>query len=85
MEELLVKHRELRGKECKEVDVRKVREILTDDLAVGSTRDVAFRMGDIYRGAVEVCLKGDFGANDGPDLLESFNRRVICELDRCII
>jgi hypothetical protein len=85
MEELLMKYRELRGEECKEEDIKKVREILMDNQALGSPRDVAFRMGDIYRGAVEVCLKSDFGADDGPDLLASFNRRVICELGKCVI
>lgn len=85
MEELLIKYRELRGEECKEEDIKKVREILMDNQALGSPRDVAFRMGDIYRGAVEVCLKSDFGADDGPDLLASFNRRVICELGKCVI
>lgn len=85
IEELLRKNKEFQGEECKEEDLQRVRDILMDNQAQGSPRDVAFRMGDIYRKAVEVCLNGDFGADDGPDLLESFNRRIICELDKCVI
>jgi hypothetical protein len=85
MEILLTRYKELRGEECREEDVKKVREILMDNQAQGGPRDIAFMMGDIYRGAVEVCLNSDFGADDGPDLLASFNRRVICELGKCVI
>lgn len=85
MEELLAKHDAFHGAECKGQDVQRIREILRDNRNQGSPRDVAFRMGDIYRKVVQVCLDGDFGAADGPDLLESFNRRVITELGRCVI
>ncbi|RYP42655.1 hypothetical protein DL767_000024 [Monosporascus sp. MG133] len=82
---LLTKSRELQGTECKEEDIRRVREILKRYEFPGSPVDIAFRMGNIYRQVVEVCLDGNFGASDGPCLLASFRQRVISELDRCII
>ncbi len=85
MADLLAKCQDLQGDECKEVNLKKVRETLMRHDSLGSPPDVAFRMGDIYRRVVEVCLNGTFGAEDGPHLLESFRQQVVCELDKCVI
>jgi len=80
---VLAQASELEGTECKEDDIRRVREILKQYGAPGSGVDIAFRMGSIYRKAVDVCLDGDFDAHDGQDLLDSFRQRVIAELASC--
>ena len=86
MEDLFAHHKEFQGEECKEDDIQKIRGILLGNQgAQGNLNDVAFRTGSIYAKVVEVCLKGDFGADDGEELYESFQRRVIRELDRCVI
>ena len=85
MADLVARYGDLRGEECKEEDLKKVREILMRHDSPGGPIDIAFRMGDIYRRVVEVCLNGSFGADGGPQLLESFRQRVICELDKCVI
>lgn len=80
---ILAQARELQGTECKEEDLKRVREILKKYGSPGSGVDIAFRMGSIYRNVVDACLDGKFDANDGPDLLDSFRRRVIDELGSC--
>lgn len=83
---LLARSRELQGGEtCSEDGIRKIREILRRYESPGSPVDVAFRMGNIYRQVVELCVDGSFGTDSGPGLLAAFRERVIRELDRCII
>jgi hypothetical protein len=79
-------NKSLRGDECKEEDFRELRNIiLSKGGSKGNLNDVAFRIGDIYAKVVEVCLRGDFGAEGGTELLNSFQHRVIHELQRCVI
>jgi len=84
--EMILARAEFRGAEFREEDFRKVQKLLLSrDTASGNLNDVAFRMGEIYAKVVEVCLRGDFGADSGNELIASFQRRVIAELDRCVI
>ena len=86
IEDLFAHHKEFQGEECREDDIQKIQGILLGKQgAQGNLNDVAFRTGSIYANVVEVCLKGDFGADDGEELYESFQRRVIRELDRCVV
>jgi len=85
---ILKKHADLQREECKENDVRKVRDILLDeDSQENHPRDIAFRMGDIYWNVVKTCLTGKFGAPEGAkeQLLSVYQRDVVGELSRCII
>ena len=86
IDDILRKFQELNGEECKEEDARKVKDILLDkDTPDNYPREVAFKMGDIYCRAVEKCLRGNFGAEDGRELLDAFKTHVIDELGRCVI
>jgi serine/threonine protein kinase len=85
---ILKKHTDLQREECKENDVRKVRDILLDeDSQENHPRDIAFRMGDIYWKVVKTCLKGEFGVPKGAEeqLLLAYQRDVVGELRRCVI
>lgn len=84
IEQILGRHQALQGEECMESHARKVRDILLDDDSEENhPRDIAFRMGDIYRDVVKVCLKGDFGVIQDP--LNAFKERVVDQLGRCVI
>jgi hypothetical protein len=84
---ILKRHYAYELKECGEEGMKKVREILLDpDSKENHMADVAFRMGDIYRNVVEVCLTGNFGVQGtGDELLEEFRRRVLEPLAKCCI
>jgi hypothetical protein len=83
MRTIMRNHQNLQGVECKESDIRDVQSILLDcDSEENYLRDVEFRMGSIYRGVVEVCLRGDFGSGDP---LETFKERVVTQLARCVV
>jgi len=86
MVELLARYEELQGEECKEENLKRVRQILNRRDSPGGSIEIAFRMGDIYRGAVEACLDSTFGTSSSPQLLlECFRQRVVHELDRCVV
>ncbi|KAI9769612.1 MAG: hypothetical protein M1839_003614 [Geoglossum umbratile] len=83
MRRLMRNHQNLRGKECKEDDIKNVRAILLDrDSEENHLREVEFRMGTIYRSVVELCLKGDFGPGDP---LAAFLGGVVDQLGRCVV
>ena len=85
---ILKKYQDLQREESKEGDIRKVRDILlNEDSLENYPRDIAFRMGDIYRNVVEICLSGDFGvpraATD--QLTTAFSQQVVDRLRECVI
>lgn len=85
---ILKKHENLQKEECKESDVRRVRDIILDeDSLENHPRDIAFRMGDIYCDVIERCLKGDFEVpRAGTDeLTAGFSRYVVDRLRECVI
>jgi hypothetical protein len=87
IQHILRYHYKSEFKECGEEEVKKVREILLDpDSKDNHMADVAFRVGDIYRNVVEVCLTGNFGVQGtGDELLEEFRRRVVDPLAKCCV
>ena len=85
---ILKKHADLQRGECKENDVRKIRDILLDeDSQENHPRDIAFRMGEIYWNVVKLCLTGDFGVPKSAQeqLTLAFERDVVGQLRRCVI
>lgn len=83
--QILVRHQALQHEECQENDARKVRDILlNEDSEENHPREIAFRMGDIYRNVVNVCLTGQFGPN-GSNILATFEQLVVKQLSRCLI
>jgi len=81
---ILQKFQELRGEECREEDVKRVQAILLDKNSVENyPKDIAFRMGEIYKGVLEKCLTGT--SIDDQEVLEAFKKHVIDELGRCVI
>ncbi|KAH0536977.1 hypothetical protein FGG08_006205 [Glutinoglossum americanum] len=83
MRHIMRNHQNLQGVECKENDIKDVQGILLDiNSEENYLGDVEFRMGTIYRGVVELCLRGNFGSGD---LLAAFSEGVVAQLDRCVI
>ena len=89
MKTALQKHQKFQGKECQERDAQKIRGILLNEDSEAQDnhpRNIAFGMGDIFLNVITVCLKGDFATSESQsDILNSFNTRVINQLERCII
>lgn len=85
---ILKKYQDLQREECMEGDIRKVRDILlNEDSLENYPRDIAFRMGDIYRNVVEICLSGDFGVPKAAtdQLTTAFSQQVVDRLGECVI
>lgn len=83
LQDILKSHSQLSGEEGSERDFRKVRDILLyEDTITSYLREIAFHMGDIYRGVVEECLLGDFGvaARADDQLMSAFKERVVMQL-----
>ena len=89
MEVILKEHQELQGEECSESDVKKVQDILLDrdDYSTKQYQaTLAFKMGEMYRDVVNVCLKGDFTLGvDDSELLKSFEERVLGPLQKIVV